>query len=142
MEDLKKKLSEGKLTRVELNAAQPHDKNTLEWKAWNDLRIAMNDRTANLTEVHGMRLTSLEKVLIKHITTTKEEFAGIKLENKKISDSRKAIDEKMEKLIENDDRIVAMIEKYFTNHLHEVTDLWRAIDSKLESLSNEYRSNT
>lgn len=142
MDELRKKLNAGKLTREELNAAQPNDKDTLEWKTWNDLRIAMNDRTANLTEVHGMRLTSLEKVLIKHITDTKEEFAGIKLENKKISYSRKVLDEKMEKLIENDDRIVAMIEKYFTNHLHEVTDLWKSIDSKLESLGNEYRSNT
>lgn len=110
MDKLKAKLQSNTLTRAELNAAQPKDDSTLEWKAWNNLRIAMNDRIANLTEVHDTRLTSLEKVLTKHIADTKEEFAKIRMEHKRIASS---VDESMEK-----------IEKLMTNHLpHIIADI-------------------
>ncbi len=110
MDELRKKLNEGKLTRAELNAAQPSDDSTLEWKAWNDLRIAMNDRTANLTEVHGMRLTAIEKMLLKHVTESEEKFANIELNQKRISDN---VDESMKR-----------IEKLMTNHLpHIMADI-------------------
>ncbi len=57
MDELKEKLKNSTLTRAELNAAQPSDDSTLEWKAWNNLRIAMNDMTADLA-VQALRLAN------------------------------------------------------------------------------------
>lgn len=97
--------------------------------------FAPNDWQYLRSKLNNKRISDLEldvKLLVK---SNKDIIEGLIVR-------RKALDTKMEKLIENDDRIVAMIEKYFTNHLHEVTDLWRAIDTKLEILGNEYRSNT
>lgn len=118
MDKLKEKLQSGKLTRAELNAAQPSDDSTLEWKAWNDLRIAMNDRTAQLAETHETRLSSLEKMLVKHITETHDAFAHVKLEQKKISS--------------NVDEAMVRIEKLMTNHLPHIIDDIKLIKSKLE----------
>lgn len=58
MDELKEKLKSGKLTRAELNAAQPSDDSTLEWKAWNDLRIAMNDMLAGRVEAIEISLVT------------------------------------------------------------------------------------
>lgn len=118
MDKLKEKLKNSTLTRAELNAAQPKDDSTLEWKAWNDLRIAMNDRTASLTEVHGMRLTAIEKMLLKHITETEEKFAGLELNQKRVSDN---VDESMKR-----------IEKLMTNHLPHIMADIDLIKGKLE----------
>ena len=57
MDELKEKLKNSTLTRAELNAAQPSDDSTLEWKAWNNLRIAMNDMTADLA-VQALKLAN------------------------------------------------------------------------------------
>lgn len=57
MDELKEKLKNSTLTRAELNAAQPSDESTIEWKAWNNLRIAMNDMTADLA-VQALKLAN------------------------------------------------------------------------------------
>lgn len=92
---------------------------------WQYLRSKLNNKRINDLEMDVKLLVKSNKDIVEDLVVR-----------------RKELDTKMQKLIENDDRIVAMIEKYFTNHLHEVTDLWRSIDSKLEKLSDEYRSTT
>lgn len=107
-----------KITRAELNKMEPEDHASEEWKQWNNLRIAMNDRTASLTEVHGMRLTAIEKMLLKHITESEEKFANIELNQKRVSDN---VDESMKR-----------IEKLMTNHLPHIMADIDLIKGKLE----------
>lgn len=60
LERLKAKLNNGDLTRAEVNAAEPEDNASAEWKEWNKLRVKMNDMMWELVGELNARLTLIE----------------------------------------------------------------------------------
>ena len=105
MDKLKEKLKNSTLTRAELNAAQPSDESTIEWKAWNNLRIAMNDMLW-------------------------EDVQAIKSDLKV---RRAKVDERFDEINETLKEIRDIVLNTRDNHLHEVKEILDEVKMMIET---------
>lgn len=82
MDELKKKLNQGTLTRAELNAIQPADHNSAEWREWNQARVRANDELADRMDAVEDSLkrlaASLDNFKNNHLHEIRDEIDALK----------------------------------------------------------------
>lgn len=121
MDELTEKLENNTLTRAELDAAQPTDVKSPQWKAWNDLRIKMNNLSARKVDRILEMFGDFQENIIHRRALMDARFEVLESVTNKMGADISAIQVVMNKIKEDNEKfskeMFAALTKLETNHM-------------------------